>query len=189
MWLLIHNSLYKLSPMERPGRGKDYVKRMMYLFEMEEPTIIRTARRKDFNRLVELENICFPKEHAYNRRQIRYLLTEANSSVLVESQDSHIRGFIIILYRKGTMVAGIETINVDPAYRRAGIGNRLLKTAENIAKKKGIGTLRLEVAVTNHAAINLYEKAGFTKVKLLKDYYYFDHKGSRDGYRMIKYLD
>jgi ribosomal-protein-alanine N-acetyltransferase len=161
---------------------------MMYHFETEETTIIRTARRKDFERLVELENLCFPKELAYNRRQIRYLLTKANSSILVEAQDSHIRGFIIILYRKRTAIAGIETINVDPVYRREGIGQRLLKTAENIVKKKGIGTLRLEVAVTNHAAINLYEEAGFKKIKLLKDYYYFNHNGSRDGYRMIKHL-
>ena len=168
--------------------GKDYVNRMMYHFETEENIIIRTARKKDFERLVELENLCFPEEYAYNRRQIRHLLTEANSSVLVESQDSHIRGFIIILYRKGTRVGGIETINVDPVFRRAGIGQKLLKTAENLVKKKGIITLRLEVAVTNHAAINLYEQAGFKKVKLLKDYYYFDHKGSRDGYRMIKHL-
>ena len=44
--------------------------------------------------------------------------------------------FIIILYRKGTRVAGIETINVDPAYRKQGVGLRLLNAAEEDHTKK-----------------------------------------------------
>ena len=86
------------------------------------------------------------------------------------------------------MVAGIETINVDPMFRKKGIGLRLLSAAEELLKKKRIKRIRLEVAVTNLAAIGLYENAGFQKSMLLKKYYHFDHQGSRDAYRMIKEL-
>jgi ribosomal protein S18 acetylase RimI-like enzyme len=159
-----------------------------YVSTMLQTTHIRPASVSDFERIVTLENLCFPREHAYTRRQLRYLLTKAHSTVLVETDDGIIRGFLIILYRKGTMVAGIETVNVDPAYRKKGIGFGLLSAAEELLRKKGIHKIRLEVSTTNHAAIKLYEHAGFEKIALLKKYYLFNHGGSRDAFRMVKEL-
>jgi ribosomal protein S18 acetylase RimI-like enzyme len=155
---------------------------------MDNSTRIRTATSEDFERIVELERLCFPKEHAYSRRQLRYLLTKANSTVFVEITGALVRGFLIILYRRGTTVAGIETINVDPVSRKKGVGLRLLTAAEELLRKKGICTIRLEVAITNQAAIKLYEHAGFQKIMLLKKYYHYDHEGSLDAYRMVKEL-
>jgi ribosomal-protein-alanine N-acetyltransferase len=155
---------------------------------MPHPARIRTATAKDLERIVELENLCFPKEHAYSRRQLRYLLAKAHSTVLVETSNRVVRGFLIILYKKGTTVAGIETINVDPAHRNKGIGQRLLSAAEEHLRKKGIRKIRLEVAITNTVAINLYEHVGFQKTRLLRHYYHYYHEGSRDAYRMVKEL-
>jgi ribosomal protein S18 acetylase RimI-like enzyme len=155
---------------------------------MHQNTNIRIASADDFERIVALENLCFPKEFAYTRRQLRYLLMKANSTVLVETTETLIRGFIIILYRRGTTVAGIETINVDPIHRKKGIGLQLLSATEKLLRKKGIHKIRLEVSTTNHAAIKLYENAGFKKIALLKKYYYYDHKDSRDAIRMVKEL-
>ncbi|DAC72225.1 MAG TPA: N-acetyltransferase [Thermoplasmata archaeon] len=155
---------------------------------MHQPIRIRTASLHDFERIVALENLCFPQKHAYSRRQLRYLLTKANSTVLVGTTDSLVRGFIIILYRRGTTVAGIETVNVDPIHRKKGVGLRLLSAAEEHLRKKGIRKIRLEVSTTNHAALKLYEHAGFQKTALLKKYYYYEHQGSRDAIRMVKEL-
>jgi len=149
---------------------------------------IRKATIHDLERIIDLENSCFPAHLAYSRRQLRYLLMKANSTVLVETTDRLIRGFIIILYRSGTRVAGIETVNVDPVYRTQGIGRRLLDAAEQEIRKKRLRKIRLEVATTNHAAFALYENAGFKKTTLLKKYYLYNHEGSRDAFRMIKEL-
>jgi ribosomal protein S18 acetylase RimI-like enzyme len=155
---------------------------------MLETTQIRKASLDDFERIIELENTCFTSELAYTRRQLRYLLTKANSTVFVETTNTIVRGFLIILYRRGTTVAGIETINVDPAFRKKGIGLQLLSAGEEHLRKKGIRKIRLEVSITNHAAIMLYENAGFQKTALLKKYYRYDHEDSRDAYRMVKEL-
>lgn len=155
---------------------------------MHQTTRISIASPNDLERIIALEKICFPKELAYSRRQLRYLLMKANSTVLIEKTDTLLRGFIIILYRRGTKVAGIETINVDPLFRNKGIGLRLLTSAEQLLIKKGIRKIRLEVAITNQAAIKLYEHVGFQKTRLLRHYYYYDHDGSRDAYRMVKEL-
>lgn len=85
-------------------------------------------------------------------------------------------------------MAGIETINVDPIYRKKGIGLRLLSATEKLLRKKGIHKIRLEVSTTNHTAIKLYENAGFKKIALLKKYYYYDHESSCDAIRMVKKL-
>ena len=155
---------------------------------MQYTTRIRIAIPDDFERIVELENLCFPKKHAYTRRQLHYFFIKANSIVLVETTGALVRGFLIILYRRGTTVAGIETINVDPTHRKKGIGLRLLSVAEEHLRKKGIHKIRLEVSTANNAAIKLYEHAGFQKIMLLKKYYHYNHEGSRDAYRMVKEL-
>jgi [ribosomal protein S18]-alanine N-acetyltransferase len=151
-------------------------------------TCIRKATSQDFERIVELEDACFKGPLAYSRRQLWYLLTKANSTVLVETADGIIRGFIIVLYKKGTRVAGIETINVDPSYRKLGVGKRLFTAAEQDMRRKRIKKIRLEVSTSNHAAIILYENAGFKKITLLKNYYIYSHSGSRDALRMVKEL-
>jgi ribosomal protein S18 acetylase RimI-like enzyme len=155
---------------------------------MQPSVNIRKASLDDFERIIELENICFTSELAYTRRQLRYLLTKANSTVFVETTNTIVRGFIIILYRKGTRVAGIETVNVDPTFRKQGVGLRLLNAAEEDIRKKGMHKIRLEVSTTNHTAIMLYENAGFKKIAFLKNYYLYDHDDSRDAIRMIKEL-
>jgi ribosomal protein S18 acetylase RimI-like enzyme len=153
---------------------------------MSEEGKIRPAVLGDLDRIVTLEKTCFPRKLVYNRRQLRYLLLHAHSTVLLETHNKITRGFVIVLYRKGTSVAGIETIDVDPVYRNQGIGQRLLTAAEEDIRQHGKKKIRLEVAKNNEAAIALYKNAGFKTTVLLKNYYVYNHGGSRDALRMIK---
>jgi len=150
--------------------------------------VIRSASLRDLDAIMTLERQCFPGELAYSRRQFRYLLTKSHSTFLVETYKRALRGFVIILYKKGATVAGLETIDVDPHWQKQGIGLRLLKAAEAEMKRKGIKKLRLEVSPGNRAAIALYEKEGFKPLVRLKNYYHYDHKVSRDALSMIKEL-
>ncbi len=155
---------------------------------MDNHPVVRPAAFSDFERIVELERACFEGELAYSRRQLHYLVFSANSTTLVEESKGGARGFIIVLYRTGSSVAGIETVNVDPLCRKQGIGSRLLAAAEEDVRKKNAKRIRLEVSVTNQAACGLYEAAGFRRIGILKDYYHFLHGDSRDAVRMIKEL-
>ncbi|MFH1100686.1 MAG: ribosomal protein S18-alanine N-acetyltransferase [Methanobacteriota archaeon] len=156
---------------------------------MENHEYIRKAVPGDHKQIYLLEKKCFPGALAYSKQQLKYLLTKAHRTFLVETHNETIRGFIIILYRKGTSIAGLETVNVNPQYQKQGIGKRLLKTAEDEMKKNGIKMVRLEVSPGNRAAIMLYKKEGFQMVSLLKNYYVYPHQGSRDALRMTKELD
>jgi len=149
---------------------------------------IRRLNLNDLKRVIELERICFNKYSAYHPKQIRYLLKYANSSCLAEVLDGYIRGFIIILFRNRSGVAGIETINVDPLFRGRGIAKKLLYAAEKEMQSRAVRRVRLEVSAGNASAINLYEKSGFRKVSLLKDYYKYGFFGTNDAFRMVKEL-
>ncbi len=153
---------------------------------MPETLMIRDATANDIKGIIELEQKCFIDTLAYSAKQLTYLITKAHSSCLVETCDEIIRGFIIVLFRRGTNVAGIETINVDPNYQNKGIGKKLIKAAEDEILKRDIKQIRLEVSVGNTPAVQLYMKAGFNITSLLKEYYTLEHYGSRDAYRMKK---
>ena len=150
---------------------------------------IRRISTKDLGGIIELERKCFNKYTAYSPRQLKYLITTANSNCLVETINEKIRGFIIVLYSNGKRVAGIETLNVDPIYRRNGIGKKLLYAAEEDMYSRFIKKIRLEVSVGNISAINLYERLGFKKIALLKDYYNYKQYQTYDAFRMVKELE
>jgi len=149
---------------------------------------IRIALGGDIERIAEIEKKCFKDHLGYSKKQLAYLITKANSTCLVETENSIIRGFIIILYRRGTRVAGVETVDVDPVFQNQNIGIKLLEAAEKDMKKHYIKKARLEVSTKNIPAIRLYEKAGFKKIEIIKNYYILDHDGSRDVFRMVKEL-
>jgi len=150
---------------------------------------IRKITINDLDSIVGLERKCFNMLIAYTPRQLKYLITVANSNCLAETINEKLRGFIIVLYRTGTNVAGIETLNVDPIVQGNGIGKKLLKAAEEDMYPRFIKKIRLEVSVGNTSAIKLYEKFGFTKIGFLKNYYKFKQYKSNDAFRMVKKLE
>ena len=142
----------------------------------------------DLPKVIELERKCFENLIAYSPYQLKYLITKANSNCLGECISEILRGFIIVLYKRGTRVAGIETINVDPEYHGNGIGKKLLIAAEDDMNKKGINKINLEVSTGNMRAIRLYEKYGYHVDTYLENYYRYNHFDTRDAYKMIKKL-
>ncbi len=150
--------------------------------------IIRRFTEDDFHHIASLEQQCFDHYTAYTAKDLTYLLYSARTTSLVESWENTIRGFIIVLLRKGSYIAGVETLNVDPKYQGCGIGRKLLHAAEEILIARGIRQLRLEVSTGNQAALRLYERSGFQTIAKLPSYYLYNHHGTRDAYRMIKTL-
>lgn len=67
--------------------------------------------------------------------------------------------------------AELLTLAVSPGARRRGLASRLLAGFERAARGTGAEEIFLEVAVTNHAARSLYEKAGYAPVGRRPGYY------------------
>jgi ribosomal protein S18 acetylase RimI-like enzyme len=156
--------------------------------ERKKTSIIRRANAHDIEVISEIEKACFSGLTAYSKRQLAYLIQKANSTALVETENCTVRGFIIVTYRKGSLIGNVETFDVDPRFRNLSVGISLLAAAEEDMKQRGMKFAQLEVSEGNEPAINLYQKAGYTIKQRLVGFYRFAHNGTRDAVRMVKPL-
>lgn len=136
------------------------------------------------DKLCEIENQCFDQE-AFTKQQLTCLIMDYNTIGLTALMNDEIAGFALarVNIRRNVTFGHILTIDVAPDYRRKGIAQKLLQEIETIIKEKGISECRLEVRENNKAALNLYQKLGYTKIGRLEKYY-----GTAHGLYLTKRL-
>lgn len=71
----------------------------------------------------------------------------------------------------GTERGYIAMLVVEQAYRKQGIGKKLVELAIHEMIEKGAQEISLEAEVTNKGALRLYESLGFIRDKRLHRYY------------------
>ena len=145
--------------------------------------MVRSATIADLERLADLEVRCFDSDRL-SRRSFRRMITQAHADLLVHATGDALEGYALVLYHKGTHLARLYSIAVDPATRGRGIGKLLLGAAEAMALQRGCITMRLEIRSDNTSAANLYRDAGYRQFGTYLDYYE-DHA---DALRMEKSL-
>lgn len=132
---------------------------------------VREAGPEDLGALLALENACYPPRQAYSREEYRYALTKAKAVNLVLEEDGRAVGFIGAFYHRSHRLGHVYTVNVDPNGRGRGHGRTLMETCELRLRALGMRACVLEVNVENADAMRLYERCGFSRKELLKDYY------------------
>jgi ribosomal-protein-alanine acetyltransferase len=146
-------------------------------------TLIRPAIPKDLDALLRLEQVCFTEDHL-SRRSFVNLLKPGPHSCLVLEQAGELLGYVLMLYRTGTQLARLYSIAVHPQQQGKGFAKLLLESAENEAEERQCVYLRLEVKVTNQAALKLYEQRGYKHLNRIPQYY----EDGEDAFRMEKRL-
>ncbi len=149
---------------------------------MSEPLRYRPADRTDVSALTELEERCFSSDRLSRRSFQRMVATDRAWLAVAEQGDGELLGYALVLFHRGTSLARLYSIAVDPAARGRGIAEVLLQQAEAAAVARGRVFMRLEVHSGNHGAIHLYEKLGYQRFGIYVDYYE-DHA---DALRMQK---
>jgi ribosomal protein S18 acetylase RimI-like enzyme len=155
--------------------------------------ILRPYQPFDFEALLAMDQVCFPKTIAYGRREMEsYLGSQGSHCILAEIPSSKISGSEtsgtiagFILTEHGGEFAHIITLDVLHAYRRQTIGSLLLEAAEQEAASRGSTRIYLETATTNKAAIALWKKHGYREGDTVKDYY----GRGQHAFEMIKRLE
>lgn len=150
----------------------------------EKPGVaLRDARSCDLERLLALEAM-FPGDRL-SARQFRRHLSSPTARLRVAEFDGALAGYALLFVRRGSAVARLYSIAVDPAQRGAGLGALLLADVEQLARNAGRGILRLEVRADNVAAIALYRRAGYREQGRIPGYY----EDGCDALRFDKALD
>lgn len=96
------------------------------------------------------------------------LQTDNNREMILGSAECSFHEFALTRLgrrRRKDSILYVTEVAVNPAARRRGIGQRLMRAVDNLARQRNIETLYLHVDVTNGPALTLYAKSGYTKVR------------------------
>ena len=117
--------------------------------------------------VAKLEEACFSMP--WSERSVRAELTNPLSLWLVAMDGETLVGYIGSQSVMGE--ADMMNVAVTSAYRRQGIGEKLIVELIGKLKENQVSTLTLEVRNSNVGAIALYEKLGFAQVGRRPNYY------------------
>jgi ribosomal protein S18 acetylase RimI-like enzyme len=144
---------------------------------------LRDYQPQDFDRLWQLDQICFPEDISYTRPELRMFLSLRTSFCVVGERNGIIVGFVIVDSRPDRS-GYIVTIDVAPEARRERVASALLEAAEKRLRTAGVRGIRLEVAENNDSAIGFYKNHGFMEIGRKRGYY----NGRLDALSMKKEL-
>jgi ribosomal-protein-alanine N-acetyltransferase len=140
---------------------------------------IRGFRSDDLDTVMEINAETLPEN--YSTFFYRDLYRRFPETFLVAEADGAIQGYMMCRIERGlsklkslrpAKQCHVVSIAVKEPYRRRGIASELMTVVMERAKENyGAKECFLEVRVSNEAAINLYEKLGFSKVKRNYGYY------------------
>lgn len=143
--------------------------------------VSRRAEMIDLPELLRLEAESFSGDRL-SRRSLRRLLQSPTALCLVVDGETHLNGYALWLYRRGSAQARLYSIAVDGRSQGKGVGAALLAAGVAPALQRGCSRLSLEVNVNNHSALRLYRRLGFTEVGVRTAYY----ADGADALRLMK---
>ncbi|GGB59660.1 N-acetyltransferase GCN5 [Roseibium aquae] len=132
--------------------------------------VLRTAIESDLAELLRIEAAAFAADRI-SRRSFRRFLESPTAHLLVAEKDDGLSGYALLLLRRGTALARLYSLAVDPACAGQGIGGLLLAASEEAAFQCERIVLRLEVRSDNDAALGLYRRHGYRECGQVADYY------------------
>ncbi|MFB3896950.1 MAG: ribosomal protein S18-alanine N-acetyltransferase [bacterium] len=141
---------------------------------------ISRMQKSDLDAVVAIEQVSF--SDPWKRSMFLTEVEESNLSIpLVIKDNNTVIGYAVLWQVIDEMHLG--NFAVKPEYRKKHIGSRLLQYIIDMAVEKKVVKITLEVRQSNTAAINLYQRFGFTAVAIRRKFY---TKPAEDGFVMLK---
>lgn len=114
-----------------------------------------------------------PKEPARSKELISDIIADGNSALFVAESNEGIIGLIHIYIRESPDIslmmkrryAYIGSTAVAKEFRRSGVGQALMREAEQWAIQKKVSQLELNVWDFNQGAISFFKKLGYTTLR------------------------
>ena len=128
---------------------------------------IRAMQEQDLEQVcdIECDNFSMP----WSRQSFLSSIYNTNHIYLVAEQQQQILGYCGVW---GIVGEGqITNVSVKKTFQRQGVASVLLATCFEKGKDMGLASYTLEVRESNLSAIALYEKFGFERVGVRKNFY------------------
>jgi ribosomal protein S18 acetylase RimI-like enzyme len=146
---------------------------------------VRAVEPSDIERLLEIEDTCFSSDRLSRRSFQRWIKGDSCIFLVIEVA-GRIGGYGLVLLHKGTRLARLYSIALDPDMRGRGHASALMLALEAAAVEEDRLFMRLEVAKQNVSAIQLYQRLGYRVFGEFLDYYE-DHSDALRMQKRIRY--
>ena len=135
--------------------------------------LYRVYSPDDFTALYGVEEVCFEPPFRFSRAYMRQIVARRDGATWLAEEDGALAGFAVVEWSREPEGRGayIQTIEVLPRQRRAGIAQELMRRLEDSAIKAGAKLIWLHVDAENLAAVRLYEKHGYMLKGREENYY------------------
>ena len=133
-----------------------------------EEIVVCPMTESDLDEVLAIENSSYPRP--WLREHFRAELNSPHAFPLTAfSADGRVAGYICptLVLDEGH----IMNVAVHPAFRGLGVGKLLVERVMADCREAGAAFVSLEVRVSNHAAIGLYRRLGFTETGTRRRYY------------------
>lgn len=145
---------------------------------------IRPLTLEQLPEVLRLNLRCFRNGDNYTKHTFDYLLNEPRTlSYRMVTPSDEIVGFAFVMVNENN-AAHLTTIGVAPEHRRRKIAVNLLNHIEDSLRRREVGTIMLEVRVSNTSAQDLYRRTGYAVVQRINKYY----NNGEDCFLMMKSL-
>ena len=144
---------------------------------------IRSYLPSDFERLHEIDQICFERDIAYSHAELGFYLRDSRSVARVAEVPGQIAGFVLGRVERN-FIAHVITLDVAPEWRRQGVGTRLMRAVHCEFLRRNAEISVLEVSTENTTARRFYERLQYVHAGILPGYY----SGRLDACRMVRRL-
>jgi ribosomal-protein-alanine N-acetyltransferase len=132
--------------------------------------VLREYQPRDLRQLCALDLECFAEKIAYPLETMRETVEREGAFTLVaEAHGGGIAAFAVA-GRGSPRIGYVATLDVDPRFRRQGLGTQLMQAVEARLAGLGLWKIRLETGTSNPAR-RLFEKLGYERVGKIERYY------------------
>lgn len=140
---------------------------------------LRAYKHDDLPAIFALDRVCFQPPFRFSRGAMRQFAEAPNALVQLacehtaEGEPEQLCGFAIVhLEDTGQGSDGyVVTLDVTPAYRRQGIAEALMRSAERMCLRLGAHAVTLHVFRENIGAVRLYERLGYLYEQRVANFY------------------
>ena len=117
--------------------------------------------------VAEIEKLCFSEP--WSEAALKESLDSEFSEFYVYIEDGTVAGYMGLYAVAGE--GSVTNVATHPDHRKKGVGYALVQNALRVAEALSLESITLEVRESNIPAQRLYEKCGFERVGVRKNFY------------------